>query len=73
MKCDDLAQRLAEKHDGVLGESDCAAIEKHLEECPSCGDLHRDLEDLARLCRESARPQMPADVRRRIEELLHRR
>jgi predicted anti-sigma-YlaC factor YlaD len=72
MKCDDLAQRLSDRRDGILGESDCAAIERHLAECPSCGALHQDLEDLARLCRESARPQMPSDVRRRIEDLLRR-
>ncbi len=70
MKCDDLARRLTDRRDGVLAETDCAAIERHLEECPGCGALHRDLEDLARLCRESERPRMPAEVRRRIEDLL---
>ena len=68
--CDDLGRRLTDLRDWALGESDCAAIEKHLAECPSCGDLHRDFEDLARLCRESDRPRMPLAVRRRIEEAL---
>jgi predicted anti-sigma-YlaC factor YlaD len=68
--CDDLGRRLTELRDGALGESDCAAIEKHLAQCPSCGDLHRDFEDLARLCRESERPRMPLAVRRRIENTL---
>lgn len=70
MKCEELGRRLTERHDGMLNEGDCAAIEQHLGECPSCGGLHRDLEDLARLCRESARPRMPLEVRRRIEEAL---
>jgi hypothetical protein len=70
MKCEDLGRRLTERHEDVLDESDCAAIERHLQECSSCGALHRDLEDLARLCRESERPRMPLDVRRRIEEIL---
>jgi predicted anti-sigma-YlaC factor YlaD len=70
MKCDDLGRRLTELRDGTLGESDCAAIERHLQECVSCGALHQELEDLARLCRESERPRMPAAVRRRIEEAL---
>jgi len=65
--CDELGRRLTDLR---VGESDCAAIEKHLAECPSCGDLHRDFEDLARLCRESDRPRMPLAVRRRIEEAL---
>ena len=72
MKCADLGRRLTDRHDNVLGESDCAAIEQHLKECPSCGELHRDLEDLARLCRETERPRMPLDVRQRIEKILGR-
>jgi len=68
--CDELGRRLTEHRDGALEEGDCAAIEKHLAECPSCGGLHRDFEDLARLCRESERPRMPLDVRRRIEQAL---
>jgi predicted anti-sigma-YlaC factor YlaD len=68
--CDDLGRRLTELRDGALGESDCAAIQRHLEECSSCGALHQDLEDLARLCRESPRPRMPLAIRRRIEQAL---
>jgi predicted anti-sigma-YlaC factor YlaD len=68
--CDELGRRLTDLRDGTLGESDCAAIEKHLAECPSCGDLHHDFEDLARLCRESERPRLPLAVRRRIEQAL---
>lgn len=69
-KCEELGRRLTERRDGALDESTCAAIEQHLQECDSCGSLHRDLEDLARLCRESERPRMPPAVRRRIEEAL---
>ena len=68
--CDELGRRLTDLRDGALGESDCAAIERHLDECASCGALRKDLEDLARLCRESARPQMPLALRRRIEDAL---
>ena len=70
MTCDQLGRRLTERRDGVLGEGDCAAIEAHLAECQDCGALHRDLEDLARLCHESERPRMPLAVRRRIEQSL---
>ena len=72
MTCEELGRQLTARHDGALGEGDCAAIEAHLHECARCGGLHRDLEDLARLCRESDRPRMPAAVRRRIEEMLAR-
>ena len=72
MKCDchELGRRLTELRDGALAETDCEAIQTHLAECPSCGALQRDLEDLARLCRESETPRMPAAVRLRIEALL---
>jgi anti-sigma factor RsiW len=70
MKCDDLYRRLTDHADGVLDEGDCAAVDRHLRECSTCGELRRDLEDLSRLCRESTRPRMPDGVRRRIEALL---
>jgi anti-sigma factor RsiW len=70
MKCTDLYRRLSDHAEGLLDKGDCAAIERHLRECPTCGALHSDLELLARICRESARPKMPDDVRRRIETLL---
>ena len=68
--CDELGRRLTELRDGALSESDCAAIQHHLDECQSCGALHKDLEDLAQLCRDSERPRMPLAVRRRIEQTL---
>jgi predicted anti-sigma-YlaC factor YlaD len=70
MKCSDLYRLLSDHVEGVLDPSDCEAIERHLRECSPCGELRRDLEDLARLCRESARPRMPEGVRQRIERLL---
>jgi predicted anti-sigma-YlaC factor YlaD len=70
VKCNDLYRRLSDHAEGILDETDCAAIEKHLRECSPCGELRKDLEVLARLCRESQRPRMPEDVRRRIETLL---
>lgn len=70
MKCDDLYRRLTDHADGVLDSGDCAALDRHLEECPSCGELRRDLEDLARLCRETRRPRMPEGVRLRLQALL---
>lgn len=70
MKCDDLYRRLTDHADGVLDAGDCAAVEEHLRDCAPCGAVRGDLEDLARLCRESRQPRMPDDVRRRIEALL---
>ncbi|HVR71365.1 MAG TPA: zf-HC2 domain-containing protein [Vicinamibacteria bacterium] len=72
MKCTDLYRRLSDHGEGLLDAGDCAAIEHHLRECAPCGELRRDLEALARLCRESPRPRLPDDVRRRIETLLRK-
>jgi anti-sigma factor RsiW len=70
MSCEDFETRLGDLLDGLLDPEQCAAIETHLAECPHCGAVHRDLQHLARLCRQSHRPRMPEDVRRRIEALL---
>ena len=70
MKCDDLYRRFTDHADGVLDAGDCAAVDQHLADCEPCDELRRDLENLSRLCRESRRPRMPDDVRRRIEALL---
>jgi anti-sigma factor RsiW len=72
MSCDLPSLRLTEHHEGVLSTDDCAALERHLAECPDCGALRDDLEALAKLCR-SARGEkvtMPAALRARIESLL---
>jgi len=70
MTCAEFSSRLDDLLDGLLDAEQCAAIEQHLSDCPDCGAVHRDLQHLARLCRQSQRPRMPEDVRRRIESLL---
>jgi predicted anti-sigma-YlaC factor YlaD len=64
--------RLTEHHEGVLSTDDCAALERHLEECPDCGALRDDLEALARLCRlaKGEKVAMPPALRARIEGML---
>ncbi|MGB5105868.1 MAG: anti-sigma factor [Candidatus Zixiibacteriota bacterium] len=38
-KCSDIEKRLLEIVEGSLGQSEVAAIEAHLRECPSCGAM----------------------------------
>ncbi|HYU42711.1 MAG TPA: hypothetical protein VEQ84_11220, partial [Vicinamibacteria bacterium] len=46
-------------------------VNRHLAECNNCQLVRQDLEDLARLCRQTAAPTtMPDDVKHRIEALL---
>ena len=71
MSCEELYGRLTELSEGTLQGDVCAAVERHLAECRGCQQIREDLEDLARLCRESSAPStMPEDVRNRIATLL---
>jgi hypothetical protein len=70
MSCEELLRRLAEWEDGVLPADFCRTLEAHLERCPPCAGLRDDLRRLSALCRQSSRPAMPADLRRRLRELL---
>jgi anti-sigma factor (TIGR02949 family) len=70
MSCDDLLRRLAEYSDGALSEALCGELKAHLHGCASCAELERDLQELARLCRECTTPRMPDALRRRLEAKL---
>ena len=72
MTCDLPSLRLTEHHEGVLSSDDCAAVERHLAECATCGELRRDLEDLVRLCRQAGgqKVTMPEELRVRIASML---
>jgi predicted anti-sigma-YlaC factor YlaD len=49
----------------------CEEVNRHLAECADCQLVRKDLEDLARLCRETAQPTtMPAELRSRVMSLL---
>jgi anti-sigma factor RsiW len=71
MNCEQLYERLTELAEGTLPADVCEEVNRHLAECADCPQLRADLEDLARLCRETAQPTtMPAEVRSRIAQML---
>jgi predicted anti-sigma-YlaC factor YlaD len=70
MKCDELYRRLTDHSEGVLSKGVCDAVEAHLAECPTCAALQGDLQDLARLCRETPKERMPDTLRARIQSFL---
>jgi predicted anti-sigma-YlaC factor YlaD len=72
MNCDLPSLRLTEHHEGVLSGDDCAALEQHLRECPTCAELRQDLGDLVRLCRQAKGEsiRMPDELRQRISSML---
>jgi predicted anti-sigma-YlaC factor YlaD len=71
MTCEELYGRLTELEEGGLQPDVCAEVERHLASCDGCQQIRRDLQDLARLCRESSAPStMPPELRSRIASLL---
>jgi anti-sigma factor RsiW len=71
MTCEQLYTRLTDLAEGTLPDEVCAEVNRHLAECSDCPRLREDLEDLARLCRETSEPStMPAELRGRIAQML---
>ncbi len=71
MTCAQLDDRLTDLMEGTLPADVCEEVNRHLAECNNCQLVRQDLEDLARLCRQTAAPTtMPDDVKHRIEALL---
>jgi len=70
MTCDELLRQLCDYADGVLPESLCDELQRHLAGCGPCQGLQDDLAALARLCRCVEPPRMPKDLRRRLAERL---
>jgi RNA polymerase sigma-70 factor (ECF subfamily) len=66
MKCDDLLRLLTDYREGAADECVCREVEEHLSGCPSCETLRQDLERLSHWCRQTPRPRLPDDLRRRI-------
>ena len=63
-------RRLTEYAEGALSGNICEDIRAHLESCTPCGELERDLADLARLCRECDPPRLPEALKRRLLERI---
>ena len=71
MNCAQLYERLTELEDGALSADVCEEVNRHLAECAACTLVRQDLQDLARLCRESVQPTtMPEELRGRIAQML---
>lgn len=64
-RCVALLAELSAYVDRDLPEADRRELEAHLRSCGCCGTLAQRLEAVATWCRESAGPEMPADVRAR--------
>jgi anti-sigma factor RsiW len=71
MNCTQLYERLTDLEDGALPADVCEEVNRHLAECQDCQLVRQDLQDLARLCRDSSgATTMPEELRGRILQML---
>jgi anti-sigma factor RsiW len=64
-RCADFLERLSRYLDDDLPEAERSAIERHLHDCPCCGDVLDSLKFTLTACHEKGRPTLPRDVRQR--------
>ena len=60
-------ERLSEHLDGLLGPSEAARVQRHLETCEACQDLRAGLSEVRRLARDLRPIDPPRDLWPRIE------
>jgi anti-sigma factor RsiW len=72
--CLDLLGQLSEYLDGELSPARCRAIERHLQDCPCCGEVADSIRRAVAVCRQAGTRRLPpavrARARRRIVDLL---
>jgi anti-sigma factor (TIGR02949 family) len=72
--CLDLLGQLSEYLDGELSPARCRAIERHLDDCPCCGEIADSIRRAVVVCRKAGTTRLPpavrARARRRISDLL---
>lgn len=69
-RCPDVLAALSRHLEGDLSTGDCAAMETHLESCPSCRTECDSLRQVLASCRASSAPDVPASTRARLREVL---
>jgi len=65
--CPDVVTALSRKLEGELGEADCAEMEKHISNCPSCGDACSALRAALAMCRSTPNGPVPPSVQQQVK------
>ncbi len=65
--CPDVVALWSKKLEGDLSQGDCAAMEAHLETCPSCGAACSALKDALLACQRSASAAVRPEVQARVK------
>jgi RNA polymerase sigma-70 factor (ECF subfamily) len=68
--CPDVVAALSRHLEGDLSAQDCAAMEAHIEGCPSCRAACASLRQVLAMCRASPAPDVPASTRDRLREAI---
>lgn len=68
--CPDIVALWSEKMDGDLSPRDCAAMERHIEGCASCGAACDALKRTLLACQRVQSGPVPADVQRSVKAAL---
>ena len=63
--CQSRLKQLLDYLDGELTGEQAARLERHLDQCPCCGDLAASLRQAIALCRSAGRQGLPPQVQRR--------
>jgi len=73
-RCLESLERLSRYLDDELAAADRRVIERHLRDCPCCGDVLESLRHTVAICHDEGRPELPPIVRQRararVSELL---
>jgi anti-sigma factor RsiW len=71
MKCSDLRSDLAVYADGLLPETEAAAVAAHLETCPMCRIAQSEVAELRSSLRRMQRPVMPRAMRTQLHAAVN--
>lgn len=63
--CRELLAELFDYLDGELSAARYRALERHLDRCPCCGELAKNLRKAVEICRSEGASRLPAAVRAR--------
>ena len=69
-ECRKYFDRISEYLDGELEDEICKEIDAHMEKCPECRRCIESLKKTVELCRETAKEEIPQDVRERLKSTL---
>lgn len=65
--CPDVLGALSRKLEGELAAQDCAAMERHVEQCPACAAACAELRSALQVCRAQSDGPLPEAVQARVK------